>query len=301
MQPNPNVIVATDMSEYAYMAEKRAVKLLEKLQTKHLELLNVQDLTIYEVLAELAHSRDEEIQEILKKALKEKARKLEEEHNISCAYSIRKGRVAQEIANHCRETRASVVLVGAHGNNLTNELFIGNVTEKLLHLTRCPVLMVRQPPKGAYQNVLIAVEFNEECIDMVRGALGFVRPAENITLLHAYTIPGEGLMRHAGVEQKTIKNLRENAREKAENEMRSLVALFDRQKDLRRVVKFGTPQEVIADYASFSNPDLIIMSKRASSRAEEMLLGSVSRDVISQTSCDILIIPSRMLEETVVT
>jgi nucleotide-binding universal stress UspA family protein len=53
---------------------------------------------------------------------------------------------AHEIANVARETGADLIVVGSRGHGTIPGLLLGSVTQRLLHLAPCPVLVI--PPAG---------------------------------------------------------------------------------------------------------------------------------------------------------
>ena len=55
------------------------------------------------------------------------------------------------------------------------------------------------------------------------------------------------------------------------------------------VLDVGSPYEKIVDYAKDNNIDLIVMGSRGLSLVEGILMGSVSRNVLEQAPCSVLI------------
>lgn len=49
---------------------------------------------------------------------------------------------AHEIAEIAREAGADLIVAGCHGHAAISGLLVGSVTQRLLHLSRCPVLVV---------------------------------------------------------------------------------------------------------------------------------------------------------------
>jgi nucleotide-binding universal stress UspA family protein len=56
---------------------------------------------------------------------------------------IRVGSAAREIAQLAADLDADMVIVGTHGHTAVRRLLLGSVTEDIMRLARCPVLVVR--------------------------------------------------------------------------------------------------------------------------------------------------------------
>jgi len=160
-----------------------------------------------------------------------------------------------------------------------------------LHVTSVPLLIVRQPPENPYQNILIPVDFSENSLYAARFASKIALPASRRTFLHAYDVPNEGLMRYASVSADLVSQFRIAAKNRAESDMADLAASLDSHNRVSQVVQYGSPLRVIEDYVNARNPDLIVMGKQGRSYFENLLLGSVTRSIVNETSCDILIVP----------
>ncbi len=55
----------------------------------------------------------------------------------------RLGLPAQVIAEVARETNAELIVIPSHGRSGLQRLFLGSVTEKVLRMAECPVLVLR--------------------------------------------------------------------------------------------------------------------------------------------------------------
>jgi nucleotide-binding universal stress UspA family protein len=57
------------------------------------------------------------------------------------------------------------------------------------------------------------------------------------------------------------------------------------------MMELGPASSVIRKNLEVFDPDLIVIGKHGQSEQEETLLGSVTRRVIQDASCDILVVP----------
>jgi nucleotide-binding universal stress UspA family protein len=145
------VLVAVDGSVYSEKALDFALDMAEKFEAK-VTILHVsesplmgavpQDLTSYSSGDQSLLARDlQKIhEEILSKAV-DRARQAKPELAVSTVE--KEGEPAAEIVNVAREGGFDVVVVGHKGVSRVEEFFLGNVSEKVSHLSPCTVVIVR--------------------------------------------------------------------------------------------------------------------------------------------------------------
>ena len=109
-------------------------------------------------------------------------------------------------------------------------------------------------------------------------------------LLHAFSVPYEGKLRLAGVETGQVDQLRVNARSAALQAMDELIALGDLpEHQVRRVVRHGDAPRCIIEQERTLDCDLIVVGRQGRGRLEEVLVGSVTRHVLSFSRGDVLV------------
>jgi len=292
-----NLLAATDLSERSALAERRAAILCAQLKCMTAELLTVKEAEQPETLARLMNDTPEAAEAVIADAalceLHARANELSDNYGVNFTCTVRFGRPAMEIAIRGEEISADLMVVGAHGGNFFTDLFLGNTADKLVRLCKRPLLIVKNEPVRQYRNILVPVDFSDDAKQAANTALQ-IEPQANITFLHAYDVWFEGKMHYANVAQEAIDYYRMEARESARLALNGFIAgLKVPQRHFARHLVFGIPGPVVRDFAEKMQPDLIVMGKHGRSRIEEMIIGSVTRDTIDQTKCDILIVPSR--------
>ncbi len=288
-----HLLAATDFSERAARAETRAAMLCAELKCSSLDLLTVKDAGLPATLASVLDSNRTTAQAMLvsraERELQRISQRLQERHDIRCSHSVRFGRPVTEILARAEELPADLVVIGAHGGNFLTDLFLGNNADKLVCAGTRPLLIVKNQPENAYQRVLVPVDFSEDSMQAARLALQ-IAPAAQVTFLHAFTVSFEGQMHEAGIARDVINQYRVKTAEEARRNLNQFIAdLGPRPQLLSRAVTFGFPVPVICNHAKTMKPDLIAMGKHGRSRFEELLLGSVTRRVMDQTVCDVLV------------
>lgn len=295
-----SIMVATDMSTCAVMAEKRAALLCRQLTVDPLEIIHVQDLSVIDMLTRALKSPTDEtkraVREGLMNELKNITRKLGETYDIGSELVIRFGKPAHEITTRVRENKIDLLVVGAHGNDPSSDMFLGNLPSKLLQFNPCPLLIVRKEPQTEYRKIIVAIDFSEISLYLAQQALALATPETEIVLVHAYEVPNEGMMRYASVSEGLLHEFRSNIRIKAGAEMQEFIAQLNVSNPIRPVIQFGIPYMVLKEHIEAKKPDLVVMGKHGRTRLEEFLLGSTTRNTINETDCDILVVPPAAID-----
>lgn len=287
------LLAATDFSPRAARAETRAAMLCAQLQCEAFELLTVNDVRLVDVLARMLDSQPETAQAGLTgralQQLQETAARITQQHGVRCSTSVRCGRCAPEIIARAEAMAADVTVVGAHGGNFLDEIFLGNTADKLLRIGTRPLLIVRQEPQHAYRQVLVAVDFSADSERAAQLALR-IAPEAHVTFLHAFHVWFEGKMRQSGALPEVINAYRVQHAEQARHDLNRFIdALGTSGRLLSRSIQFGHPAPVISNHVKAVQPDLLVMGKHGGSHYAELLLGSITRRTIDQTGCDVLI------------
>lgn len=292
-----NVLLATDCSEQAERAESRAALLCQQHKINNAEMLTIREGSEPDILAMIMKETiDAARAQAIARANEEilyRANRLNDNYGVEFSREVRFGKTATEIVHRAEEINTDLIVIGAHGGNFFSDLLIGNTADRLSHLCKCPLLVVKNIPQHAYQRVLIPVDFSEESRCAAEVALA-IAPKAEITFLHAFEVFFEGQMQYANVPRDVINDYRVKARDEARVNLNRFISEVNTEDRLTSsVIMFGMPGPVVRDYAKTLQPDLIVLGKHGRSRFEEMILGSVTRDTLDQTECDVLVVPSR--------
>ncbi|HYD94697.1 MAG TPA: universal stress protein [Noviherbaspirillum sp.] len=291
-----HLLVATDCSERAERAEARAALLVQEHKCDVAELLTVRECGEPEILAQIMNSTVASatalVAENAGRVLAYRADVHKDNYGVQFTCKVRFGRPASEIVIRAEELRTDLVVIGAHGGNFFSDLLLGNTADKLTHLCKSPLLVVKNKPSQSYQRVLVPVDFSEDSRRAAEAALA-IAPQADITFLHAFEVLFEGKMQYANVAPDIIDEYRMKAFEDAREQLNQLIGGIEAGgRRMQRAITFGLPGPVVRDYAKATRPDLIVLGKHGRSRIEEMLLGSVTRDAIDQTESDVLVVPA---------
>lgn len=284
------LLAATDFSDDARHAVHRAA-LIAVEQRAQLEVLHVISGPSLNMLRELfTFSADAETRLVddAKRILNELAADVAKKTDALVTTRVTVGRVVDEILSSSEQP--DMLVLGAHGMNPLRDLILGTTAERLLRKCKHPTLIVKRPPTDPYQRVIVPVDFSSYSVAALRMAL-LVAPMANITLVHAFDVPFEGKLWLAGVAEEKIQEYRIQARQQALSNIDTLIK--DSGADLHRfnrMVERDSAATLILAQEAKLGADLIVIGKRGQSIIEETLLGSVTRHVISDAKCDVLVV-----------
>ena len=284
------VLAAVDFSDDARRAATRAAIVATE-QGARLKLLYVLSNASAASLRDLLRPHAGVQAQVLggvRAMLDEVASDLAGRTGVVATLRVEQGEVLPSILAAAR--KAALLVVGAHGWNPLRDLILGSTAERLLGRCRSAVLVVRRPARGHYRRVIVAMDFSPYSLNALAMAMR-IAPGADIVLVHAFGIPFEGRLRLAGVDEERLREYRAQVRHQALSEMIATVASIkgDRTR-MSHAVAHGHPPQLILAKARQLRADLVVIGRRGRSAAEDFLLGSVTRHVLSDAKCDVLVV-----------
>lgn len=294
MKSLARILVATDLSAPARHAVERAFH-LAAVADSELCILHAMELDAVDSLREMLG--DDVFQ--VKAALNSDARKRLDQlsgdtainRGVAARTRVAEGNPLATIAAEADALDANLLVLGARGESFLRHALLGSTAARLLRKSvRRPVLVVKQAPHEAYRSVLIAVDFSPVSLSAIRMARQLA-PDADLVLLHAFELPYEGKLAFAGVADEVIRRYVITAAELRRERLRDLAAAAGVAPIAYsgRVIH-GDPAQQIAAMEQEYDCDLIVVGKHGSHIAEELLLGSVTKHVLAESQCDVLVI-----------
>ncbi len=283
------ILAGTDFSDNAKRAAERAA-LIARAQGTVLELLHVESASAVRDLKELlgAEGKDvaRRVEEQARSALEALGAELRSRHGVTVRAALRHGEAAAELAAAAEKIDASIIVVGARGASPFRDALIGTTTVRVFGRSRRPILAVRPAPSADYRRVLVALDFSAVSVPLLRLAQA-TAPGADLTMLHAFELPYEGKLRFAGVRESTVKYYIEAGRERALAKLERLST----QAGVRgaKQIVHGLAQRAIRDRIAALDADLLVIGRHAKSPLRDLVLGTVSRHVLSDAPCDVLV------------
>lgn len=290
MNPLKSILAATDFSGDARSAVARAARVAAERQAE-LSLLHVMSGPAFSFLRDWLHPAmevEEKLVEDVRRTLEELAAQVAGECRIVATPRMRVGGVLDEILSAAAES--DLLALGARGLNPMRDLILGTTAERVLTKCTRPVLVAKRAPQGAYRRLLVPVDFSPHSAAALRAAV-MIAPQAEIDVFHAFEVPFEGKLRFAGVSDEEIQRYGARTRQQAVANMDSLISAAGMAPhQVVRSVAHGSASRRILEKELESDADLIVIGKHGKSVIEELFLGSVTRHVLSDAKCDVLVV-----------
>lgn len=286
------VLATTDLSAPARHAAERAARLAAEIGAR-LELIHVIGRTPLDKLRQLVTPQSAEVEqrvvELATAEVEELAETLRLHHGLSAGVKVVSGPLLGEIAAQAEAHDAGLIVLGARGASFMRHALLGSTAERLVSRASRPMLVVKQPAHESYRSLLVPVDFSVSSLRALALARS-VAPRARLVLLHAFEVPFEGRLQFAGVDESTIHHYRIAARQEAVRQMHALrEAAGLPLHEVQFKVLHGDAMQHILEQEQEEDCDLIVMGKHGESLLEDLMLGSVTRHVLSQSQADVLV------------
>lgn len=208
-------------------------------------------------------------------------------HHGTTAKKMVEGAPADTILTIAEQVNADLIVIGARGLSPLREHVLGSVSHRVLTHAKCPVLVIKSSSRRL-QRMLIPIADKEDgksIVDFLSKTP--FRELPEVTVVHVvpFTEPAwpVGAMIPDGFRKEIFKYGKEITTKVAEN----LGTLGYTAKGL---AVSGFPSVAIAQEATTSNCDVIVMRSQSRPGISRFLLGSVSHGVVHHTTRSVLLV-----------
>jgi nucleotide-binding universal stress UspA family protein len=137
------ILVPVDGSDNSHRALDAALLLSEKLGAKVTAIHVMEDIPVLHIqseklLREVLYAYKKESQLLLSKCSEIATRK-----GLSINTKLLQGNVGSTILDFCEKEKYDIIIMGSRGMGNFKELILGSVSSKVVHHSRCPVLVIR--------------------------------------------------------------------------------------------------------------------------------------------------------------
>jgi len=288
------IVAATDFSDSARAGVERAALIAWEHQAQ-LTLVHAFDEASWERFLSLdtareKHFADPPIPQAWEK-IRAAAGQLARKHDVVVSGVVAVEHAPEAIAATAKTVHASLIVLGPHGDRLSDLLYLGSTALGIARIAACPVLVVRNRPKAGYARCLVGIDFSPPSLRAATTAARLF-PAAAITLLHAAQSI-EGPMIFTGASTETIDAANAELRALAR---KRLVGLFPAGQPgrldsaARRAVT--APVHLALQRALKSGKfNVVALGRDSKAALAERVLGSVPASMLVNAPADLLIVP----------
>jgi len=294
MQVFNKILCPLDFSEYSTLALRYAVAMARENEASLALCHSIPDLS-----PAMSYLEGNYIRTVDEMLISNSTTKLDQfvadvvPQNLRVLKTIERGDPCDAILKNAREIGADLIVMGTHGHSGYERYFVGSVTNKVLHKSALPVLVVcRQSHHFIRENasrpveikkILCALDFEPNSQEIANLALSMARMHQSeINFFHAMP-KSKSNGRLEQKEESTIVKLRE---------------FVDPAKEDWCSVRFqvtpGQPAEEILKIIQRDQIDLLVLGHHSKKPIEELFLGSVAKSVITDSLCPVLVARSSL-------
>jgi nucleotide-binding universal stress UspA family protein len=192
------------------------------------------------------------------------------------------GEPAQRILELAADAKCSLIVMGTHGRQGVERLFIGSTTEAVLRGSTIPVLTVRSgmrtpaSTRRCFERVVVGIDESEPSKAAVQTVLEL--PSEDLQQVFFYSVAGTG----------------DDAHEQAERVIgKALAAARVHGISAKGHVVGGTPAEMLITAAQQRGADLIVLGSHGRRGLQRLFLGSVAEHLVRSAPVPVLVVRTR--------
>jgi len=287
-----NILACTDLSSPARCALDRAAMIAAE-SSARLHLVTVMSTGWLEPLQARLQGAGDDVGDRLRTSTRQRLDELVEALRLTSRGAVvgqlLEGPAIQTLLDAADRIDADLIVVGARGAGFLRHAVLGSTAERMIRKATCPILVVKQVPHVPYRRTLLALDFSPVAHRVMQTARVVARGSRRLPL-HAFELLYEGKMQYAGVAEATIHRYREAARAEAAAQLDEILrdARADGQMS-SAILPHGNAVQCILEFEQELDCDLIAIGKQGESKFEELLIGSVTKHVLSRSQADVLI------------
>ena len=290
-----NILCATDFSEFTETVVAYGVAMASRFAAT-LSICHVIDLPTISAYGEAVFDPLEYQQRFMDTARREISHLLSDAP-VEYQALVTIGNTSDEIARQAHDYGVDLVITATHGRSGLKRFFLGSVTERLMRVLPCPLLILRgheeqidayTPRQFPFKKILVGCDFSADAHLALEYSLSMAQEFESeLHLVHVVEPSGyKNLFR---VPQSSGEKFKQDLYDMIKDKLNSLVpeeALDWIRLDTRLLV--GKPYAELVRYAGMNDIDLIALGIRGHGMVEELLVGSTTDRVIRQAPCPVL-------------
>jgi nucleotide-binding universal stress UspA family protein len=290
-----NILCATDLSDLSAIAISSGVALAKEFNAK-LFVCHIVDLSTTAAYGDIIFA-PLELQNKTIGYTHEQLERIMQNQTIDWEPLVTAGHPPDEISKFVAMHQVDLVVSATHGRSGLKRFFLGSVTERLMRILPCPLLIVRSPedveaPAGesslGFKKILVGCDFSSFSDLAFQYGLSLAQDFESeLHLVHVMETPiyKDVLMLGGGPGVSTEKSIYDQLNEKMSQMIPEESVVWCRPKT---VLLAGRPYEEIIKYSLLNSIDLIVLGIRGRNLIEVLMTGSTTDRVSRQGPCPVL-------------
>ena len=287
-----NILCATDLSYLSTIAISSGVALAKEFNAK-LFVCHIVDLSTTAAYGDIIFAP----LELQNKTIGYTHGQLEQmmqNQTINWEPLVTAGHPPDEISKFVAMHQIDLVVSATHGRSGLKRVFLGSVTERLMRILPCPLLIVRSlegvetfvgKSPLAFKKILVGCDFSSFSELAFKYGLSLAQDFESeLHLVHVIETPSYKDVLKGPVSSSET-NLYDQLSEKLSSMIPEESAVWCRPKT---ILLAGRPYEEIIKYALLNSIDLIILGIRGRNLIEVLMTGSTTDRVSRQGPCPVL-------------
>jgi len=206
------------------------------------------------------------------------------------------GNTTEEIARLVSEHNADLVITATHGRSGLKRFFLGSVTERLMRILPCPLLVLRGTEEDSpaaslkfpFKRILVGCDFSSDSDLAFKYSLSMAQEFQGeIHLVHV--VEPSGYKELFKMPAEPGDRLKQDLLDMIKGKLKSMVpedAL--NWVTLKIQLLVGKPYAEIIRYAEINDIDLVSLGIRGHGMVEDLLVGSTTDRVIRRSPCPVL-------------
>jgi nucleotide-binding universal stress UspA family protein len=290
-----NILCATDLSDLSVTALSSGVALAKEFNAK-LFVCHIVDLSTTAAYGDIIFA-PLELQNKTIGYTHEQLERMMQNQTVAWEPLVTAGHPPDEISKFVAMHQIDLVVSATHGRSGLRRVFLGSVTERLMRILPCPLLVVRSlegtgTPVGEltlrFKKILVGCDFSSFSALAFQYGLSLAQDFESeLHLVHVVEMPSYKDVSkggaHPGVSSE--KGFHKQLNDKMIQMVPKASLVWCQPKT---ALLAGRPYEEIIKYSLLNSIDLIVLGIRGRNLIEVLLTGSTTDRVSRQSPCPVL-------------
>lgn len=197
---------------------------------------------------------------------------------------------AEVVSLEAARQGAELIVVPHERHGLKDRLF-GSLAEHVVRQAHMPVLVINQRVEAPYQNILVAVDFDDSSRAALEAALRLAYgTGASIRVLHVYDTSYALVLHNAAQTSSDVARYMEEQREQARVALDRFIAPYRAEHPgLETLLQSGAAQGEVRKVANRCESDLVVVGQHGFKNVAHALLGSVAEATLRGAQCDVLV------------